>query len=154
MLFAYEIDEELKQRYLESIRSGLRPNLAASECGSTGTQFRRLRRPSSEHYDPVFAKAVEEALDSGEHRRNRLEWLRGLADEAAEKGERWAIEKLSLLELPEWEPLRHQNLRIDHQVQIAAKMLPGLTMEELERVRDNLQEERPDLKALPPAVGE
>ena len=149
-VFAYQINEELKAEYIDAIRSGMRPNLAAEKCHSTGHQFRKLRRPTSQHYDAEFAAAVEEAFDSGEHRKNRQEWLRGLSDRAADAGERWAIEKLSLIELPEWESLRHQNLRIDHQVDIALSVLPGLTREELDRAIAAKEVEVRELKALPP----
>jgi len=138
MKFAFEIVAEDKAEFLELLRQGMKPNKAAAELNSTGTQFRRLRREGGEHYDPDFDAAWSEVEASTEHRRELEERVRGMVWDSAEEGNvsmRW---KLALTYLPEFEWAKHQNLNINMQAQVIMRALPGLTMDELERVRDTL----------------
>jgi len=150
MKFAFQITEEDKAEFLEFLAQGMKPNRAASELDSTGTQFRRLKREGGEHYDPDFSEAWKAVEQSAEHRRELEERVRDMIWDSAEEGNvsmRW---KLALTYLPEFEWAKHQNLNINMQVQAAMRVLPGLTMEELERVRNTLANgEHPVLEAAP-----
>jgi len=145
-LQTYELGDEHKRLFLELIREGYDPAVAAHEAGSSATRFRRLRHPGGAHYDPDFAQAYEEAMRSPDRERNRLELVRELVWEAARAGNTRIIEKLALIYDPDWEPLRHANLRVD--VRILARMLPGLSDEELERAI-RAQEEQQALEPGP-----
>jgi hypothetical protein len=152
MKYAFEITEEEKAEYLELIRLGFKPAAAARELDSTGTQFRKFRSPKGQWYDKDFAQGFEAAINSDEHRINRQEVLRDRIDERSEVSDR-ILEKQAMTELPEWESLRHTNLRIDGELKILAKVAPHFTDEELERAIEKARREeleRPDLKALPP----
>ena len=151
MIYTHHIaeDDELKQRFLELIRQGLKPNRAARELDSTGTQFRRLLNPDGAHHDPAFTEAYHAALRSDEHNRNLVEQLRDMQWDRAAAGDTRMIEKLSLIHDPDWEPLRHTNFRVD--VNLIARMLPGLSDEELARVIEQAEHETvtgPALKLL------
>src|SRR6185369_12014267 len=110
---------------------GHKPDAAAREIGSTATQFRRLRNPAGEHYDPQFAADYKAAITSEEHRSNFLERVRDAVWKRAEAGDARLLEKLSLIYDPDWEPLKHSNLRLD--VNLVARVLPYLSADELER---------------------
>jgi len=148
--FAFEIDDDLKQEFLELLRQGMKPNRAATELNSTGTQFRRLRREGGAHYDAEFDAAWTEVETSAEHRRELEERVRDMVWDSAEDGNvtmRW---KLALTYLPEFEWAKHQNLNINMQAQVIMRALPGLTMDELERVRNTLASgEQPVIEAAP-----
>lgn len=150
MKFAFEIDDDLKQEFLELLRQGMKPNRAATELNSTGTQFRRLRREGGAHYDAEFDAAWTEVETSAEHRRELEERVRDMVWDSAEDGNvtmRW---KLALTYLPEFEWAKHQNLNINMQAQVIMRALPGLTMDELERVRNTLASgEQPVIEAAP-----
>jgi len=136
--YAFEIDAEMKREFLELLAQGMKPNKAATELDSTGTQFRRLRREGAEHYDAEFSEAWAAVEHSAEHRRELEERVRDMVWDSAEEGNvsmRW---KLALTYLPEFEWAKHQHLNINMQVEAAMRVLPGLSMEELERVRDKL----------------
>ncbi len=57
--------------------------------------------------------------------------MRALVDERSTKSDSVLI-KRAMAELPEWEPLRHQNLHHDHNVRV--ELIKYLTDEELENV--------------------
>lgn len=153
MKFAYEIDADEKEEFLEYLRQGMRPNQAARECDSTGTQFRRCRSPKSQYYDAEFAEAVDEILSSAAHRRDLEERVRDMIWDSAEEGNvtmRW---KLALTYLPEFEWAKHQNLNVNMQMQVLTRALPALSMEELERVQAALSgDEKPALEAVPDVI--
>lgn len=150
MLLAYELTPENKAEYIRLIFEGHRPNTAAKEIGSTGTQFRRLRNPTSEHYDAAFAKAYKDAITSEEHRSNHLDRIRDMVWTAAENGNARLLEKLSLVYDPDWEPLKHSNLRLD--VNLVARLLPYFSTDELDKAIEAAEREQvdpPNLHALP-----
>ncbi len=151
-LHAYEITPEMKAQFLELIYAGHKANTAAEEIGTTGTRMRYFRSRKSQYYDEEFADAWVEAETSEEHRVNREEELRALVDERSRKSDTVLI-KRALVELPEWEPLRHQNFHHDIDVKILSRHLTGLTEEELERVIAAKEAEEgitpPRLRALP-----
>lgn len=119
MLHAYELTPEMKAEFLELIYAGHKANTAAAEIGTTGTQFRKLKNPVSRYFDADFVAAWAEAEASDQHRVSREEDLRALVDERSRKSDTVLI-KRALAELPEWEPLRHQNFHHDVNVKIAA----------------------------------
>jgi hypothetical protein len=153
VIYAFEIGTDEKETFLECLRQGMRPNQAAKEAGSTGTQFRRLRREGGAHYDPEFTAAWDTIIASGAHRRELEERVRDMVWDSAEEGNvsmRW---RLALTYLPEFEWSKHQNLNVNMQMQVLTQALPALTMEELERVQEALASgAKPDLKALPEII--
>ncbi len=128
-LFAYEITEDMKAEFLELIYGGHKANTAAELLGTTGTQMRKFRSRNSRSYDPQFAQAWLDAEASDEHRVNREEELRALVHERSTKSDSVLI-KRAMAELPEWEPLRHQNFHHDHAVRL--ELIQYLSPEELE----------------------
>jgi hypothetical protein len=151
--FAYQIDADDKETYLEYLRQGMRPNQAARECDSTGTQFRRFRSSKSQYYDHEFAEACEEILSSAQHRRELEERVRDMVWDAADEGNWNARWKLALTYLPEFEWAKSANLNVNMQMQVLTKALPALSMEELERVQAALANgEKPALEAVPEVI--
>lgn len=151
MLHAYELTDAMKAEFVALIREGHKPDSAARQIGSTGTQFRRLRNPDSEHYDADFAKAYKDAITSEEHRSSHLERIRDAVWHAAENGNARILEKLSLIYDPDWEPLKNANLNVN--VQMIARVLPYLSTDELERAIAQAEAEQVaaprTLRALP-----
>lgn len=135
-----EITEIDKDEYLDHLRDGLDAASAASLCGFTGTQFRKLRRQHSQWYDPDFAAACDEAERSEDRQRTQRERLEAAFWLQVEKGNWNAIFKGLVLMHPEWEPLRHSNLRVSGQIEHVARLiqeLPHLTDEQLQRLADS-----------------
>jgi len=153
MKFAYEITAEDKADFLENLSQGVRPNKAAEQCDSTGTQFRKFRNPISQYFDPEFLRAWEEIEHSAAYRREFEDRIRDMVYDSAEDGNFTARWKLAVTHLPEFDWAKHTNLNVNMQMQVLTRALPALTMEELQRVAESLQAgEKPDLKALPEAV--
>ncbi len=147
-LFAYEITDEMKAEFLELIYGGHKANTAAEELGTTGTQMRKFRSRKSRSYDPEFAAKWLEAEESDEHRINSQESLRALVHERSHKSDSVLI-KRAMAELPEWEPLRHQNFHHDHAVRL--ELIQYLSPEELENAIARAEQAKmgkPELKLL------
>ena len=128
---AGDIDQAMKDDFIRLVYEGHNPAEAARKLGSTGTQFRRLRNPHGEHYDPEFTAAFSQAITSEAHDLARLEAIRDLVWERANAGDVRMIEKLALIYDPDWATLRHQNLNVN--VDMVARMLPYFSTAELER---------------------
>lgn len=148
MLHAYEITPEMKDEFISLIYEGHRPNTAAKQIGTTGTVFRRLKNKRGAHYDPDFAQRWHTAETSDEHRQNRADRLRDQIDERSETSDNVLI-KRAMAELPEWEPLRHQNFHHDYDIKVLARALPGLTEEELNRAIEAKEAEQAALNQQP-----
>lgn len=140
MIEASDITQEMKDDYLRLILEGHNPSVAAHELGSTGTQFRRLRNPSGEHYDEAFTLAFKAAITSEQHEASRLEHIRDLVWRKAEAGDVKMIEKLALIYDPDWRELRHQNLNVN--VNMIARMLPHISTAELERALAEMESDK------------
>ncbi len=130
-LYAWEITSEMKDEFLDLIYCGHKANTAADLIGTTGTQMRKFKRQGGVHYDEGFARQWATAEASDEHIANRQEALRALVDERSEKSDSVLI-KRAMAELPEWEPLRHQNLHHDHEYRIKLEALSYFLPEEVE----------------------
>lgn len=129
-----------KDDFIQMIYDGYKPDVAAEMLGSTGTQFRRHRRPDSQWYDEEFANRYADAVASDEHATAFLERLRGkVAKMALEDGNVRLLEKLSMIYDPAWEGLRNPNLSVNVNV-LLQQAAPSLTREELERLREALVE--------------
>jgi hypothetical protein len=148
-LLVQDIDELIKREYVMLIHDGLDPGTAARELGSTGSQFRKLRSPNSHWYDPAFADQVAAALASEDRRHNRVERLEEAFWAAVEAGEKWAVEKGLYAYHPDFEQLRHTNLRVSGEIVHAAKvLLPHLSDDEIRaRIADIEAREYPQLPA-------
>jgi hypothetical protein len=132
MILAGDITPEMKDDYIEGLLDGRDPAVVARELDSTGTQFRRLTNPESVHFDSAFADRVSAAKGSPHRKDNREAILDGLIWAAAEKGEKWAIEKLLLVYHDDFDKLRHSNLKISGSIEHTARMLmPHMTTEEI-----------------------
>lgn len=153
MRYAHELDAEDRETFLEYLRQGMRPNQAAKELDSTGTQFRRLRSEKSVYYDAEFAEACDLILDSADHRRALEDRVRDMVWDSAEEGNTTMQWKLALTYLPEFEWAKHANLNVNMQMQVLTQALPALSMEELERVQAALASgEKPALTAVPDVI--
>lgn len=149
LILAHEIDEGLKAEYVALLADGLDPGSAAKALGSTGTQFRKHRSPNSQWYDPAFADQVATALASDQRKSNRLERLEEAFWNAVEHGEKWAVEKGLYAYHPDFEHLRHTNLRVSGEIVHAAKvLLPHLSDEEIQARLADI--EARETRLLPP----
>lgn len=138
---AEDLTQEDKDDFVSLILDGWKPDVAAEKLGSTGTQFRKHYSGKSErYYDEAFAGRVANALASDEHATAFLERLRGIQQALAfeDKNVRM-IEKLSMIYDPAWEVLRNPNLNVNVNV-LLQQAAPGLSREELERLREALLE--------------
>ena len=140
MKYADELTAKDKADFLKAIYEGQNRQQAAAQLDSTGTQFRRLCNPTSEHYDEKFADAYKLAITSEAHEQGRLEEIRDLVWERARKGDTRMIEKLAMIYDPDWATLRHQNLNVN--VQMVARMLPHISTAELERALAELERDK------------
>lgn len=152
LILAHQIDAEMKAEYVALIADGLDPGSAAKELGSTGTQFRKHRSPNSQWYDPAFADQVATALAAPTRKANLLERLEEHVWAAIEKGDIRMLEKMLYAYHPDFEKLRHTNLRVSGEIVHAAKvLLPHLSDEEIDaRLRDIEQKEGPMRLLEPP----
>jgi hypothetical protein len=151
LILAHQIDSDLKAEYVALIVSGLDPGSAAKELGSTGTQFRKHRSPNSQWYDPAFADQVATALSSDARKANALEMLEEAFWGKVADGHWPAIEKGLYAMHPEWEKMRHTNLRVSGEIVHAAKvLLPHLSNEEIQARLDDI-EQKEGIRLLPPA---
>jgi hypothetical protein len=146
-----EITEDDKAEFLDLLRDGLDPGSAAHAIGTTGTQMRKMRRSHSVWFDSEFADACAVAEASPEAtltKRERLEeafWL------AVEKGEKWAIEKGLYAYHPDFEHLRHTNLRVSGEIMVAARaLLPHLTDNEIEQRIAEIEAKEADVIEIKP----
>lgn len=142
-VLAHQIDAEMKAEYVGLIADGMDPGSAAAELGSTGTQFRKHRSPNSQWYDPAFADQVAAALNSDQRMSNELERLEEAFWKKVADGHWPAIEKGLYAKHPDWEKMRHTNLRVSGEIVHAAKvLLPHLSNEEIQaRLSDIEQKE-------------
>lgn len=149
-ILAKDIDAEMKTEYVDLVKDGYDVFTAARMLGSTASQFKKLRNGGYWH-DHDFAEAVDAALASDTHAVNQQERVRSMVWEQAEDGEKWAIEKLAYAHLPEFEKLRHSNLRVSGQIthELRNRLFPGLSDAELdERLAE--AERRKEIRLLPP----
>ncbi len=141
MKYAGDITAEDKADFLKAIYEGQNRQQAAEQLDTTGTQFRRLCNPTSEHYDGDFADAYRVAITSESHETGRLEEIRDLVWERARSGDTRMIEKLAMIYDPDWASIRHQNLNVN--VNLLARMMPHISTAELERAYAELEGEKP-----------
>lgn len=140
MILSKDITAEMKDDFIGLILDGLKPDQAAEQLGSTGTQFRRHRSPGSVFYDEAFAQRYADAIISDEHSTAFLERLRSkVAKLALDEGNVRLLEKLSLIYDPAWAGLRNPNLNVNVNV-LLQQAAPSLSRPELERLREALLE--------------
>jgi hypothetical protein len=130
---ADEITAEDKQSFVELLIDGCAANVAAELLGTTGTAMRKhYSGNSSIYFDPEFADQVAAAKASDARVHARLERIEGSFWRAVDKGEKWAVEKALLVYHPDFESLRHTNLRISGGIEHTARLLmPHMTTEEI-----------------------
>jgi len=151
LILAHQITAEMKTEYVGLIADGLDPGSAAKEMGSTGTQFRKHRSPNSQWYDPAFADQVAAAISSDQRRANRLERLEEAFWKAIEDGNTRMLEKGLYAYHPDFEQLRHTNLRVSGEIVHAAKvLLPHLSSEEIEARLADIEQKEGGLRLLEP----
>jgi hypothetical protein len=154
LVLAHQIDADLKSEYVALIAGGLDPGSAARELGSTGSQFRKHRSPNSIWYDPAFADQVEAAKNSDQRKANSLEMLEEAFWAKVNDGHWPAIEKGLYAMHPEWEKMRHTNLRVSGEIVHAAKvLLPHLSDEEIQARLTDI-EAKEGMRLLPPPADE
>jgi hypothetical protein len=138
--YAGDITAEDKADFLKAVYEGQNRQQAAEQLDSTGTQFRRLCNPTSEHYDASFADAYRVAITSESHEQGRLEEIRDLVWDKARGGDTRMIEKLAMIYDPDWASIRNQNLNVN--VNLLARMMPHISTAELERAYAELEAEK------------
>lgn len=127
-----QISAEDKAEFVDLLRDGIDHVSAARSLDSTGTQYRRLRSPQSQWFDPEFAQACHEAENSPERVTTRIQRLEGAFWQAVEDGKQWAVEKGLYAYHPDFEHLRHTNLRVSGSIEHTARMiLPHLSDDEI-----------------------
>lgn len=155
LILAHQIDDALKSEYVGLIADGLDPGSAAKELNSTGTQFRKHRSPNSQWYDSAFADQVAAALASDQRKANRLERLEEAFWKAIEDGNTRMLEKGLYAYHPDFEQLRHTNLRVSGEIVHAAKvLLPHLSAEEIQARLADIEQKEGRLLELPPGNAE
>lgn len=151
LILAHQIDDKLKTEYVALIADGLDPGSAARELGSTGSQFRKHRSPNSLWYDPAFADQVEAAKNSDQRKANLLERLEEHVWKSIEKGDIRMLEKMLYAYHPDFEKLRHTNLRVSGEIVHAAKvLLPHLSDEEIRSRLSEIETREGRMLQLPP----
>ncbi len=140
MKLAGDITDQDKDDFLELVYDGHNRKTAAEQLGFTGSMFRKLSNPVSEHYDPVFAQHYDRAIESEQHAKGELEMIRDFQWTQMQKGDSQMIQKMSLVKDPVWAPLRHQNLNLN--VNMLARLVPELPTEQIEQARDALMEKK------------
>lgn len=133
MKLAEDITLDEKDEYLDLIAEGDDPKTAANKLGYHGSAFRSHRRPNSIHFDRDFADRFATIYNSEERKQGQIERVRSMVWAEAEEGNWRAIEKLAYAHLPEFEKLRHSNLRVTGEVYHQWRaILPHLSDEELQ----------------------
>ncbi len=151
LILAHQIDDALKAEYVGLIMDGLDPGSAAKELGSTGTQFRKHRSVNSQWYDPAFADQVAAAIASDQRKGNRLERLEEAFWAAIEGGDVRMLEKGLYAYHPDFEKLRHTNLRVSGEIVHAAKvLLPHLSDEEIQARLETIEAKEGSMRLLDP----
>jgi hypothetical protein len=133
---SYEpIDQYLKDRFLELLEQGYKPDEAARMLDQTGTRFRRLRNPDSVSFDEAFSLRYDEITKpGGEHETNLAERLEAAAIERGiDKSDR-LLEKALVVYNPKWRVFRPANIQLGINIEQLKVMLPFVSDETLDRM--------------------
>lgn len=108
--YASELTHEVRQEFLELIRSGREPVEAAHAVGGYYWHFSRLCNVTGHYYDQDFHHAYLEAVNEGHGA--FLDRIRSLIVRAAENGEYRAVRDLAIMHLPEGERLSSKKIEV------------------------------------------
>ena len=153
-LQAWDITEEDKADYLDYVAEGYVRKEAAEKIGTTGSVMKKFWSGNSQWYDEEFARKLEEAEARAKEEKAMEHRVRhAVHDEALNRRNPKLLEKLALIHLPEFEPLRHQNFRIEGTIDHVHQLAQQFTKAQLEEMREaRLKElEQEKVKLLPPA---
>lgn len=147
------IDAYLKERFLELLEAGYKPDAAARMLDQTATRYRRLRNPDGIDYDPDFAADYERIMrPGGSHEEALAEKLEASAIERGlDKSDR-LLEKALAVYHPKWRVFRPQTLQQTINVEQLKVMLPSISDETLERMIQEAEQRQigpahPDIEA-------
>jgi hypothetical protein len=129
------IDQYQKDRFLELLEQGYKPDEAARMLNQTGTRFRRLRNPDSVSYDEQFSDRYDQIMrPGGEHEENLAERLEAAAIERGiDKSDR-LLEKALVVYNPRWRVFRPANINLGINIEQLKVMLPFVSDETLDRM--------------------
>jgi hypothetical protein len=133
----WEPADEVKEEFLDLVRSGHTRSEAAAKVGTTGVRWQNYMR-----HDPEFRLLFEEALKEGEpefQERLRSEYRRRAIDGGSDR----LISNLGLAHLPELKPLLTKRMEIANAEGEALRILAGqamqLTDDELKALDERLK---------------
>lgn len=145
------ITDDLKEKFLDLIASGYTRPEAAAALDASARQFRALCNPQSHRYDEDFARAYAQLTEKGgEHHSALVERLRAATLERGLRSSDRLLEKLNVIYDPDWEVHRPQAMQINFRADQMAVMLPELSTETLERMRQEIEEKKRGRELGPP----
>ncbi len=138
---SYELDDTLKERFLDLIAQGYtRPEAAAALDGSA-RQYRALCNPKSPNYDERFADQYAKLTEPGGEQKEGI--AERLEDAALQRGLRSSdrlLEKLLVIHSPDWAVHRPQAMQINfNKTEQLAVILPEMSEEELLQLRQRIE---------------
>lgn len=149
-----EIDDNLKERFLEFVANGYTRQEAAAAVNASPRQLRACCSPKSHRYDPKFAKEYAKLTEkNGEHEEGIVDRLRDATLQRALRSSDPLLIKLNMIYDPAWEIHRPQAMQINFNADKMAVMLPGLSTETLERMKQELEQKKQgELPPGPPDI--
>lgn len=144
------IDAYLKERFLELLEAGYKPDAAARMLNQTATRYRRLRNPDGIDYDAEFAEQYERVMrPSGPHEEALAEKLEATAIERAlDKSDR-LLEKALAVYHPAWHAFRPQTFNQTINVEQFKLMLPNVSLETLHQLAEEARQRQLEPPAHP-----
>lgn len=108
--YAANTTHEVREEFLQLIRSGREPVEAAHAVGGFYNHFSRLCNVTGHYYDQDFHRAFMDAMKEGHGA--FLDRIRSLIVKAAEDGEYRAIRDLAIMHLPEGDKLSSKRIEV------------------------------------------
>ncbi len=138
---SYELDDDLKQRFLDLVAQGYTRPEAAAALDGNARQYRALCNPASPNYDAKFAEEYAKITEpDGEHHTGLVERLRSAGIERAVRSSDRLLEKYSIIHDPDWAVHRPQSMQINfNNTEQLAVILPEMSEEELLQLRERIE---------------
>jgi hypothetical protein len=137
-----EIDDDLKERFLDLVAQGYTRPEAAKALGANPRQFRACCSPKSHRYDPVFAKEYARITEpDGEHETGLVERLREAGLERAIRSSDRLLEKYSIIHDPDWAVHKPQSMQINFNIDEIRAEFAQLPTEALQAYVERKQRE-------------
>jgi hypothetical protein len=135
-----DIDDNLKERFLDLVAQGYTRPEAASALGASARQLRACCNPESRRYDAKFAKQYAKLTEKdGEHQHALAERLQSAAIERGLRSSDRLLEKLLIITHPDWKVHQPQAMQINFRVDEMKNVFAELSDETLEKMIAELQ---------------